>query len=349
MRKRHDATLTALVPKDALRRAYRRRPTHLWKLLSLWFVLLSLGAIGVALSESSYGLVACMLAGIAAGNVVRGLGSITHDAAHGTVARHPTLLYLIGCLSWLPSLMSFTLYRSYHLDHHRIVNMPHDTDRVQTSQLTSVRTLARLLRMLIFTCAYPIYWALRVGRHYRVLTPGRKARVWAELAVAYGILLGLLPLMSLPVWLSFFGSMVGTGFVLASLTTMAEHYDIDFHPDPAFSSRTYGTESRFIDWIWGSSTFHIEHHGFPGIPYYNLRAFHREVLPHYPPALRRNVHPELWSLLISLLRRLWVMTDEEEQARRERDLADIARLSRLDDFVSRRGLPQEMTGKGTRG
>jgi fatty acid desaturase len=239
--------------------------------------------------------------------------------------------------------MSFTLYRSYHLDHHRIVNMPHDTDRVQTSRWTSSPALSRLLRIALFTALYPAYWALRVRRHYRVLSTPRKVRVWLELAVAYAALFALHPVMGGVAWATFFVSLVTTSFVLASLTTMAEHFDVDYHDDPAYTSRTYATESLVIDWFWGSSTYHVEHHGFPGIPYYNLRAFHREALPYYPPEVRRNVHRGFWRTIFTLLRRVWTTSVEEERARARRDVAEIAERSGLagadgaQAFATRRG------------
>ncbi len=335
------ATHMISIPREILRRAYQHRRIHLLKLAVLWFLVLSLGAAATwAVHNARGGAVLAVFAGFCAGNLVRGMGSITHDAAHGTVARSRLGVYVIGCLSWLPSFMSFTLYRSYHLDHHRIVNMPHDTDRVQTSRWTNRPILARLLRIVIFTALYPAYWALRVGRHYRVLSAGRKIRVWLELAVGYGALFALRPLMGGDAWALFFVSLVMTSFVLASLTTMAEHFDVDYHHDPAYASRTYATESWLIDWVWGSSTYHVEHHGFPGIPYYNLRRFHREARNFYPRSVTRNVHAGWWSVIFPLLGRLWTLSVREEQARTRRDeetLAPLAGTSCAEAFEHQRG------------
>ncbi len=316
------------IPREILQRAYRRRYVHLAKLVTLWTLVLSLGALATwSVSHARHGVLLAVLAGFCAGNLVRGMGSITHDAAHGTVARSRVGAYLIGCASWVPSFMSFTLYRSYHLDHHRIVNMPHDTDRVQTSRWTDNQTIARLLRITIFCLLYPAYWALRVGRHYRVLSRTSKLAVWVELAISWGLLFALHPLMGGAAWTAFFVSLVLTSFVLASLTTMAEHFEVDYHREPTHTSRTYATESRLIDWMWGSSTYHVEHHGFPGIPYYNLRQFHREAFPYYPEEVRRNVHRGWWSVIFKLTRRLWTLTIEEERLRARRDEVEIGRAA----------------------
>ena len=73
-------------------------------------------------------------AGIAIGMLVRGIGSIGHDAAHGAVSKSKLVSYVVGVCAWSATLFSFTLYRAYHLDHHKIVNMPHDIDRVPVVQ-----------------------------------------------------------------------------------------------------------------------------------------------------------------------------------------------------------------------
>ena len=64
-----------------------------------------------------------------------------------------------------------------------------------------------------------------------------------------------------------------------TLNRLGQHYDID-PSDPA----KWGTLMRG-HWFWNfaylNSNFHLEHHYFPGVPFYRLPALQRELLPFY--------------------------------------------------------------------
>ena len=47
--------------------------------------------------------------------------------------------------------------------------------------------------------------------------------------------------------------------------------------------------SRFWDFVYLWSNYHLEHHYFPGVPFYNLRALHIELRPFF--AERGMVRP----------------------------------------------------------
>jgi fatty acid desaturase len=317
------------VPNEILQRAYQRRPERLVKLGVFWAVIALLGWLAVWASHH-LGLGAAIAVGIGGGLVsgmmVRGLGSIGHDAVHGSVSGNKTIAYIVGFLAWSATFMSYTLYKTYHLDHHKIVNMPHDVDRVQTSRFTSNPRTAVLLRLIIFTVGYPTYWAREVGRYARAMPATVKLTMYVELVVVLGTIFGMLPLMGAIAWFSFMGTMAVTGAFFASITSMSEHYGINFHPDHAYSSRTYATESRLIDFLWSGTNFHNEHHKYPGIPYYNLRRFHFESMPFYSEAVKRNVFPNFWPVVFTLWRRASQMTIEEEReaARHDAELLEKA-------------------------
>ena len=63
------------------------------------------------------------------------------------------------------------------------------------------------------------------------------------------------------------------------LNRLGQHYDID----PADVAK-WGTLMR-SNWFWNlaflNSNLHLEHHYFPGVPYYRLPALQRALLPFY--------------------------------------------------------------------
>jgi fatty acid desaturase len=263
-------------------------------------------------------------AGFTIGMLVRGIGSIGHDAAHGLVSKNKLVAYLVGVAAWSATLFSFTLYRAYHLDHHKIVNRPNDIDRVQVSRFTSNLRIGRAMRLAIYMGLYPFYWMQDVQRYKAHLTPMQRVRVWFEFIAIYAALASLYPLMGPVAFFSVVGTQTVVGAVFASLTSMAEHYGIAYDPDHAYSSRTYGTGSVAMDFFWSGTPYHNEHHKFPGIPYYNLRSFHLAALQYYSPRVRENVHTRFWPLIASLLARAARQGLDEERASADRDRARIA-------------------------
>ena len=64
-----------------------------------------------------------------------------------------------------------------------------------------------------------------------------------------------------------------------TLNRLGQHYDID-PGDPA----KWGTLMRghwFWDFAFLYSNYHLEHHYFPGVPFYRLPALQRALLPFY--------------------------------------------------------------------
>jgi fatty acid desaturase len=80
--------------------------------------------------------------------------------------------------------------------------------------------------------------------------------------------------------------------VAFTLNRLGQHYDID-PSDPA----KWTTLMRG-HWFWNlaflNSNFHLEHHYFPGVPFYNLPALQRLLTPFYQQrGLRWRTYPEL--------------------------------------------------------
>jgi fatty acid desaturase len=98
------------VPKEILRAAYQRKPIYLLKIpfgFGLWA-----GAMWVLYQTQHHKFaipigIACSLL---IAYVIRGLGSIAHDAVHGNLTRSKLGSYLISLMCWSPTGMSVTVY-----------------------------------------------------------------------------------------------------------------------------------------------------------------------------------------------------------------------------------------------
>jgi fatty acid desaturase len=315
------------VPRELLQQAYRRKPIYLLKVplhYALWA-----GATWVLYVTRDHAL--AIPIGIACSfliaNLVRGLGAVAHDAVHGNCARSKLLSYLLALICWAPTGMSVTIYANYHLHHHRIANTYPDVDNFVVTDYTRSRIGAKALLLLVYTFAYPIYFGGQMFRYFKRLTPAQRVRMnlelvgwWALIAVAFAVLPG-------QVFFFFYGLPFLFGAVLASVTSMIEHYEMLPGPDE-YSSRTYGTRARFLAFLWNNVSFHNEHHKFPGIPFYNLRRFHEAAYPYYDERVKAACHPGVLGVAFELYGRILEL-DIEKLEDRYRDINKEAERARL--------------------
>src|SRR4030095_4736419 len=131
--------------------------------------------------------------------------------------------------------------------------------------------------------------------YFARLTTWQRVRMHLELVAWWGVVVALA--WVLPPYVSFFlyGVPYILGSVLASTTSMIEHFEMEPGED-AYSSRTYGTKSHLLNFLWNNVSYHNEHHKFPGIPWYNLRSFHEAAFPYYDDQVKAACHPSIYRL-----------------------------------------------------
>jgi fatty acid desaturase len=199
--------------------------------------------------------------------------------------------------------MSVTIYQNYHLHHHRITNTYPDVDNFVVTDYTKNPFLARALLLAVYTFAYPIYFMFQMFRYVKRLSFARKVRMNVELVGFWG-LVALFGLWApLHVFVFAFALPVVLGAILASVTSMIEHFEMPPGED-AYGSRTYCTRQPWLAWIWNNVPYHLEHHKFPGIPWYNLKSFHEAAFPYYEDKVKANCHHGILGLTLSLYGRI---------------------------------------------
>jgi len=320
------------VPRELLQAAYQRKPIYLLKIpfaFAMW------GLAGWVVDKTQSHALAIpigVLCSLFVATQIRGLGAIGHDAVHGNLSRSKTLSYLISLVCWAPTGMSVTIYGNYHLHHHKITNRYPDIDNFVVSDYTKNPVLAKLLLFCVYTFAYPIYFLFCMTRYYvKRLSFARLVRMHLEVAAFWGFVLWAQ--LTLPWHVMLFGWWVPfiIGSVLASVTSMIEHYEMPASDDDAFSSRTYATKSHVINFFWNNVSFHNEHHKFPGIPFYNLRSFHESAYPYYDDRIKAEVYPTTVGPALKLYGRI-LQLDIPDLDRRYADLdrrGEKAKLMKL--------------------
>ncbi|MGK3998049.1 fatty acid desaturase family protein [Sorangium sp. So ce1024] len=291
------------VPRELLQAAYKRNPVHLLKIplhFGIWA-----GATWVLYATQHHPL--AIPIGIACSyliaNLIRGLGAVAHDAVHGSCSRSKLVSYLIALVCWAPTGMSVTLYTNYHLHHHKIANTYPDVDNFVVTDYTRNPVLAKLLLLAVYTFAYPLYFLGCMARYVKRLSPMQRVRMNLELLGFWGLMAFFFWVMPLQVFFFFYALPFVFGAILASVTSMIEHYEM-LPGEDAYSSRTYGTQARITNFLWNNVTYHNEHHKFPGIPFYNLRSFHEAAYPYYDERVKSACHPSIVGIALELYGRI---------------------------------------------
>jgi fatty acid desaturase len=202
---------------------------------------------------------------------------------------------ILGLLYAVPSGISASQFTRWHLDHH--ASLGSDIADPKRHYL-SPKINARWLKALYFTPAlFPIYFRAaaketaayepelrrRIGRE-RLFTIGFQLAVLAAIAVIGGWGIAF-KLYIVPVFFIF--------PIAFALNRLGQHYDID-PTDPAKWS-TLVKGSWFWDAIYLFSNYHLEHHYFPGVPFYNLPRLQKLLASFYE---KRGMTPMSYGSLL---------------------------------------------------
>jgi beta-carotene hydroxylase len=272
--------LAAEVPTEVLRELHQKRP--------LLHVLLALGNVA-ALAGSAYAILhferwfLWLPFAVVAGFAVFDFTVLLHEVVHRAVLRESSerIYRFLGLLYAIPSGISASQFTKWHLDHH--ANLGSDEDDPKRHYLSPKRN-ARWFKFLYFTPAlFPIYF--RAAKKETGAYPAEAQKTIArERLVTIGFQLSVLALIA---WLGGWGVAwklyvvpIFLVFPVAfALNRLGQHYDID--PDDPAKWSTLMKGSWFWDVVYLFSNYHLEHHYFPGVPFYNLPKLQKLLAPFY--------------------------------------------------------------------
>jgi len=218
-----------------------------------------------------------------AGFAVFNFTVLLHEVVHRAVLVKPDdrTYRVLGLLYAVPSGISASQFTRWHLDHH--ASLGHNEEDPKRHYLTP-KINARWLKALYFTPAlFPIYFraAAKETASYEPELKKRIARerlftILFQLSVLFAIALGggwyvAWKLYAVPVFLVF--------PIAFALNRVGQHYDID--PDDPAQWSTLVKGSWFWDAAYLFSNYHLEHHYFPSVPFYNLPRLQKLLLPFY--------------------------------------------------------------------
>jgi len=286
--------LSAAVPRDRLKELHRKSWARHARVVLRQAVLFG-GAFWAGWTFPS--LWVRVPAAVVLGFVVFDGTVLLHEVVHRAVfpGDHPRADRLLGLLYALPSGISPSQFTRWHLDHH--AELGSSVDDPKRAHLSPKRN-ARWLKLLYATPAlFPIYFraARQETRTYppllqRTIAVERAAAIGLHLAVAAGIaetggVERLAWLYVVPVFFVFPPAF--------ALNRLGQHYDIDPGNPAKWSTRM--SRSRFWEFVYLWSNYHLEHHYFPAVPFYKLPELNEALLPFFE---REGIGPRTYGELL---------------------------------------------------
>jgi fatty acid desaturase len=272
--------LNQAVPHEVLKELHRKSPARHLFVAARQFLLLAAASWAAWRFPQPW---IWIPAALVSGWTVFNFTVLLHEAVHHAIFNgpHPRGDRILGILYAVPSGLSALQFTRWHLTHHAELG---DAEADPKRHYLSPRINKPWFKILYFTPAlFPIYFraAAKENASYppelrRRIAIERLATIAFHLAVMAGLFwVGgaavLARVYLVPVFLVF--------PIAFALNRLGQHYAID-PTDPA----KWGSvlrPSRFWDFWYLSSAYHLEHHYFTGVPFYNLRRLHFALRPFF--------------------------------------------------------------------
>ena len=272
--------LVRAVPHDVLKELHRKSPGRHAAVAVRQFAMLAAASVVSWLFPAPWiWIPAALVAGWTVFNFTVLLHEVVHRAVFNTP--RPRAERALAILYAVPSGISALQFTRWHLTHHAELG---DAEADPKRHYLSPKWNRRWYKALYFTpVLFPIYFraAARETASYpktlrRRIARERAATVllhFAAMAALYAIGgAGVLARVYLVPYFLVFP-------IAFALNRLGQHYAID-PADPA----KWGTlvkPSRWWDFWYLYSEYHLEHHYFTGVPFYNLRRLHFALRPFF--------------------------------------------------------------------
>jgi fatty acid desaturase len=272
--------LTEAVPHEVLKELHKKSPARHFAVAARQFLILGATSAVSWLSPSPW---IWIPAALAAGWTAFNFTVLLHEVVHHAIwnGPRPSGERLLGILYAAPSGISALQFTRWHLTHHAELGDPvADPKR----HYLSPKIVTPWYKLLYFTPAlFPIYFlaARRETASYPETLVRRIARErTATIALHLAIMAALWAAGGFGVLARVYLVPYFLVFPIAfALNRLGQHYAID--PEDPAKWGSLVKPSRWWDFWYLFSAYHLEHHYFPGIPFYNLRRLHFALRPFF--------------------------------------------------------------------
>jgi fatty acid desaturase len=240
-----------------------------------WMVMRGLASTS-RLMEWALGIVGTLVVALA----LHAIALLLHDGVHHTLLRNRVANRWLAVALGACALMSASAYQAMHERHHIFLGDERDPDDYHNYSgdrrvIWAMHYLRLLFGSFLYIALIPVMVARRASRSER----RRVMQEYALLGVIYALLWTFVPHGALVhAWLI---PIIPAG-IMFNIRSLAAHGITD-PSDPFLASRSIDAHP-LVAFFFRNENYHLEHHLFPEIPSYNLKAVHRMVYPRMPHA-----------------------------------------------------------------
>ena len=279
--------LGTALPTEQLRLLHRKDPLRHFAVVARQYLLLAL--CGIALWRVNQPLLWIPIA-VLMGFTMFNFTVLLHEQVHDAIftGRRPRASRLLSLLYAFPSGISASQFTRWHLDHHDNLGSP--TDDPKRFHLSPKR-VARWYKALYCTPALFFIYFRAARREASTYEPALRRTIGIERNLTIALHLGIAALLW---WQGGFATAARVYFVpyflvfpmAFTLNRLGQHYFIDPRDPAKWSTRVDGNAAWQFLFLY--SNFHLEHHYFPSVPFYNLPRLNRLLRPFYEQRDIRN-------------------------------------------------------------
>jgi len=218
---------------------------------------------------------ACIPLYLAAAASLHGISLFTHEAVHGVLSPNHAINRAMGIACALPVLQNYSAYKVLHLRHHKHLGHEGDPDHYDNySNWTWLVFSMHWVRLII---GYPIYIVMIPILGFRQGKPAE--RRWIVFEVALLLLLIAVVLASPLSWSLLLHTWLIPMLIIntfVNIRGMSQHTFLEEPDDPVQGMRSILT-NPITAFFMCNENFHLEHHLFPRVPWYNLKRLHTAI------------------------------------------------------------------------
>jgi fatty acid desaturase len=208
---------------------------------------------------------------------------LLHEQVHNLIfaGRRPGWERVLGLFYALPSAISASQFKRWHLDHHRELGT---TDDDPKRAYLSPKKVKRWYKALYMTPALFVIYSVasaRAARRYpRGLVRTIQIEKWTFMALHVAFAAWLWSSSGFGAWFRVHFAPLFLAFPFAfTLNRLGQHYAVDPRDPAKWSTLVKG--NWFLDWLFLFSNYHLEHHYLVAVPCYHLPRLQRRLQPFF--------------------------------------------------------------------